>query len=106
MNYVLPQKVLAPVGRISKLKVLYDGGLGKDGDPWGGWSYAQCLWDGEPADVMRWNNTESGGQVQLGFPLLHGNLPGWFVVPGPCADAMRLTILKFAEMHKNATTAA
>jgi len=91
MPYILPRQAVYPLGRVGRVTVIHDGGYYNASNPLSGFSVAELIWDGEQVLAMRWNCSENPG-VQRGFPLLHGGLPGWFVVPEVFADGIRKQI--------------
>jgi hypothetical protein len=94
-----PKTVTAPKGRLTNLKVVYDGGERQDGHPLSGWSMAEYDWDDAPAIGIRWNGEGDG----IGLPAAFGK-PAWFVLPwemGKCAqDAL------YAHLYRRALDVA
>jgi hypothetical protein len=76
-----PKTVLSPKGMVDHLKVIHDGGVHNDGDPWSGWSLATLSWDRGPAVGIRWNGIVGEG---VGSPQSRG-IPTWMIVPDPLA---------------------
>ena len=89
MTYFDPRLVVSPNKHIEEgsVKVIYDGGEHRDGDPWSGWSAAKLVWDGEEAVGIRWN----GEGKHVGNPQVFGN-PMWFILPDPAARLVQLFI--------------
>ena len=80
MNYTDPNTVLTPKGRITDLKVIYDGQEDS-------WSLAKMKWDGTEVVAMRWNGGLSNGRPTVGNPQSRGK-PTWFVVPEEVGGAI------------------
>jgi hypothetical protein len=98
-NYILPDAVISPKQHWSLIKVLYDGGEGKDDGE--NYSIALGRWDNQPAIGMRWNGGEGS---PIGNPQSRG-LPTWFLVPKKYEESildqvskdMRTFVTKFFE---------
>jgi hypothetical protein len=79
-----PLTVTSPKRSVAEISVVYDGGVGVEGDEWTGWCVVRLLWDGQPRVGIRWNG-EIGKDG--GMPNSHG-WPTWFVVPQPLGEAL------------------
>jgi hypothetical protein len=93
MAYVHPSLVISPKASIApgSVRVLYDGGEWREGEPWTGWSVAELEWDGSDAVGIRWN----GGGASMGNPQSRG-VPTWFILPDPIAEKVGKAVLKKA----------
>ena len=76
MAYTNPALVTSPKGRLSNLKVLFDGGEHE-------WSMAKMTWEGEDRVGVRWNGGENDSP--LGNPQSRG-IPTWFLLPAEIAE--------------------
>ncbi|MEI8294986.1 MAG: hypothetical protein WCG04_00480 [Alphaproteobacteria bacterium] len=95
MNYVNPNAVLTPKGKIKNLHVLHDGGEHS-------WSLARMTWDNAEVLAMRWNGGMVNGKKTSGNPVSRG-YPTWFVVPDEVGQAllqMVKTVKGFKEGEK------
>ena len=73
LNYMKPEMVRSPKGRLTGLNVLADKGEGS-------WSLAEVIWDGEKALGVRWNGSFDEKNHNIGTPQSRG-LPMWFILP-------------------------
>lgn len=87
MAYIDPKLVLSPKARISKLKVIFDGG--EEGISKDGYSIAEMEWDGEIRIGLRWNGSDQCEDAStVGNPQSRG-LATWFILPSSFDDAAR-----------------
>ena len=93
MSYPDPKTVLHPMGDISNLKVIRDGGENN-------WSLASMKWVGSDVIGMRWNGGMNNGSPSIGTPQSRGT-PLWFVLPDEVKDSIIEVAKKLNEEDKN-----
>jgi len=81
MAYIDPRMVTSPRGRVSDLKIMFDGGEGS-------YSVASLHWDDEPAIAVRWNGGDAAPFQGLGNPQSRG-IPTWFILPDSIANLVK-----------------
>ncbi len=83
MSYIKPQDVVSPRNRLSKVKVIFDGGEGA-------WSLARLTWDGDDGALgIRWNGSDG---AEVGNPSAR-NYPTWFIVPHEIAELIETSLI-------------
>lgn len=92
MTYIKPEMVVSPKGKISDLKVVFDGGEKS-------WALSELKWEGKQVMALRWN----GGSEDQRFPGI-GNpqsrgVPTWFILP----DEVGKAVLSMLELSKRIT---